>query len=199
MVAFDVRLQSSEWLGAWKPDGGRVTVVVSSAPRLNDKVAVRIQLAKPSVRATVVGTVASFHRQDKHLRVELVLEPESLDAARMLAAAAQGQPVTFRPRAPRFLAKLPVLTSRGGTSFYLTTLSVSQSGCSVRWSGTLPTMGEAVNLRFRGSRAVDMRGVVRWRNADSSTVGLRFVDRIAGADAWRGLLEEVKKSGAPPA
>lgn len=199
MVAFDVRLQPSEWLGAWKADASRLIVTTPSAPRLNDKVAVRIQLAKPSVRATVVGTVVSFHRQDKHHRIELALETESLDAARMLMAAAQGEPVTFRERPPRYLVKLPVLTSRGGASFYVTTMSVSSSGCSLRWPGMLPTMGEAVSLRFRGSRSVEMRGVIRWRNAATSTVGLRFVERAAGADAWRALLEEVKRSGAPPA
>lgn len=199
MVAFDVRLESSEWLGAWKPDASRLTVKTPLAPRLSDKIAVRVQLAKPSVRATVVGTVVSSSRQDEHHRVELAVEAESLDAARMLLAAAKGEPVTFRERPPRYLVKLPVLSSRGGASFYLNTLSVSANGCSLRWPGPLPTLGEAVNLRFSGSRSIDMRGVVRWRKPASSTVGLRFVERIAAADAWQALLERVRQSGAPPA
>ena len=199
MVAFDVRLESSEWLGAWKPAAGRLTVKTPSAPRLSDRVAVRVQLVKPSVRATVVGTVVSSNRQDEHHRVELAVEAESLDAARMLLAAAKGEPVTFRERPPRYLAKLPVLSSRGGASFYLNTLSVSANGCSLRWPGPLPTLGEAVNLRFSGSRAIDMRGVVRWRKPASSTVGLCFVERLGAAEAWRALLEGVKRSGAPPA
>lgn len=199
MVALDVRLQSSEWLNAWKPDTSRLSLKTSSAPRLREKVALRIQLASPSVRATVVGMVVSSHREDQHHRIEFVPEAESLDAVRMLLAAAKGEPVTFRERPPRYLAKLPVLTSRGGASLYVTTLSVSSSGCSLRWSGSLPTVGEAVNLRFRGTRAVDMRGVVCWRKPASSTVGLRFVERPGAEEAWQALLGEVKKTGAPAA
>ncbi|HEY6104525.1 MAG TPA: PilZ domain-containing protein [Anaeromyxobacteraceae bacterium] len=197
MFAFDVRLEPSEYLAAWKPDAKRLTVKTPSAPRLREKVAVRIQLTTPSVRATVVGTVVSLSRQDARHCVELTVEAESLDAVRMLLAAAKGEPVTFRERPPRYLAKLPVLTSRGGTSIYLTSVSVSTGGCSLRWPGSMPTLGEAVNLRFRGSRSVDMRGVVCWRKPANKTVGLRFVERPAAGDAWQALLQEVNKSGTP--
>ncbi|HET6923929.1 MAG TPA: PilZ domain-containing protein, partial [Anaeromyxobacteraceae bacterium] len=147
---------------------------------------------------TVIGRVVSSQREDQHHRIELAVEAESLDAARMLHTAAKGEPVTYQDRPPRYLVKLPVLTTRGGANFYLTTMSVSSSGCSLRWPGTLPTLGEAVMLRFSGSRPVDMRGVVRWRKPASSTVGLRFIDRSPSADGWLALLEGVKKSGAPP-
>jgi hypothetical protein len=197
MVALDVRLEPSECLGAWKPDASRLTVKAASAPRLREKVAVRIQLTAPSVRATVVGTVVSLSRQEAQHRVELALEAESLDALRMLLAAARGEKVDYRDRPPRYLARLPVLISRGGASVYLTSVSVSTGGCSLRWPGSAPTLGEAVNLRFRGTRPVDMRGVVCWRKPASSTVGLRFVERPAAADAWQALLQDVKKSGAP--
>jgi hypothetical protein len=197
MVAFDVRLESSEWIGAWKPQAGRLTVKTPSAPRLHDKVAVRVQLTMPSVRATVVGTVVSSHRQDAYHQVELAVEAESMDAAGMLLAAAQGEPVAFRERPPRYLVQLPVLMSMGGASFYLTTSSVSSKGCSLRWPGLLPRLGETVNLRFSGSRSIDMRGVVRWKKPERSMVGLRFVD--ATADAWQAFFEGVRRSGAPPA
>jgi len=196
MVTVDVRFESPEWIGAWKPEAGRLKVKTPSAPRLNDRVAVRVQLANPSVRATVVGTVVSSHRQDAYHNVELAVEADSLDAAGMLLAAARGEPVTFRERPPRYLVRLPVLTSMGGASVYLTTSSVSSNGCSLRWPGVvLPRLGETVNLRFSGSRSIDMRGVVRWKKPARSMVGLRFVD--ANADAWRAFLEEVRKSGAP--
>jgi PilZ domain len=196
VVTIDVRLESPEWIGAWKPEAGRLTVKAPSAPRLHDRVAVRVQLANPSVRATVVGTVVSSHRQNAHHQVELAVEAESLDAASMLLAAAQGEPVAFRERPPRYLVQLPVLMSMGGASFYVTTSSVSSRGCALRWPGLLPRLGEDVNLRFRGSRSIDVRGVVRWKKPATSLVGLRFVD--APADAWRAILEGVRKSGAPP-
>ena len=196
MVILDVRLSSPEWIGAWKPQAGRLTVKAPSPPRLNDKVAVRVQLAKPSVRATVVGTVVSFHRQDAYHHVELAVQAESLDAANMLLAAAKGEPVSFRERPPRYLVQLPVLTSMGGASFYLTTSSVSSNGCSLRWPGSLPKLGEVVNLRFSGTRSIDIRGVVRWKKPATSMVGLRF---DAPADAWQSFLQQVMRSGAPPA
>lgn len=198
MVAFDVRLEPSEWLGGWKPDAKRVILKLKTAPRFKDKVAVRVQLAKPSVRATLVGTVVSLNHQDSLHAIELALEPESLDAARMLLSAAKGEPVTFKERAPRFMVKLPVLTPGSEGSFYLTTVSVSASGCSLRWPGSMPSVGQLLDLRFLGSRPIDMRGVVRWRKGASQTVGVAFMDRTATAEAWKARLEEVKKSGAPP-
>ncbi len=198
MTALDVRLESSEWIGAWKPEAGRLTVSTTAAPRLRDRVAVRVQLVTPSVRATVIGRVVSSERQETQTRIQVAVEAESLDAARLLLSAAKGEPVTFRDRPPRYLVKLPVLTTRGGANFYLTTLSVSSSGCSLRWPGSLPTLGEAVMLRFTATRSVDMRGVVRWRKQASSTVGISFLGQSAASDAWRTLVEGVKKSGAPP-
>lgn len=197
MVTLDVLLESPEWIRAWRAEVGRLTVKTRSAPRLHDKLAVRVQLANPSVRATVVGTVISSHRQDAYHHVELAVEAESLDAAGMLLAAAKGEPVTFQERPPRYLVQLPVLTSMGGASVYLTTSSVSSNGCSLRWPGVvLPRLGETVNLRFSGSRSIDMRGVVRWKKPARSMVGLRFVD--ATGDAWKAFLEGVRRSGAPP-
>lgn len=198
MVAFDVRLETAEWLNAWKADSKHLVVNGPTTTRLRDRVAVRVQLVQPPVRATVLGTVTSLQRDERHHRVEVAVEAESLGATRILVAAALGEPVTFRERAPRFLAKLPVLTSRAGTSFYVNTVSVSASGCSVRWSGPLPTVGEALTLSFRGSRSVDLRGVVRWRRPAGSTVGLAFVERAGATDAWLAILDGVKKSGAPP-
>ena len=198
MVALDVRFESAEWLGAWKPDVKRVVLKAPPATRLKDRVAVKVQLANPSVRATLIGTVVSLQKQERHNRVEVALEADSLDAARMLQAAAQGEPMSFQERQPRYLVKLPVLATTGGPVSYASTVSVSMNGCSLRWSGSLPTVGEAVALSFRGSRSVELRGVVRWRKPANSTVGLRFVERIRGSDAWQALLDEVKKS-APAA
>lgn len=197
MVAFDVRLEPSEWLGGWKPDAKRLVLKLATAPRFKDKVMVRVQLAKPSVRATLIGTVVSLNHQDALHAVELALEPESLDAAKLLLSAAKGEPVTYKERAPRFMVKLPVLTPNSEGSSYLTTVSVSVSGCSLRWPGAMPSVGQLLDLRFLGSRPLDMRGVVRWRKGASQTVGIAFVERAAAAEAWKARLEEVKKSGAP--
>lgn len=198
MVVFDVRLESSEWLGAWKPEARRVTVSAPRTTKMKERVAVKVHLANASVRATLVGTVVSLHRVERHSRVEVAVEADSMDAARMLNAAAQGEPMRLRERQPRYLVKLPVVASNGGPPCYASTLSISLNGCSLRWSGSLLAVGEAVALSFRTSHSVEVVGVVRWRKPASSTLGLRF-ERIRGAEVWKALVEEVKKSGAPTA
>jgi PilZ domain-containing protein len=199
MVALDVRLEPAQWLVAWKPDARRVVLEAPAATRLKDRVAVRVRLTHPAVSATLIGTVVSTERQARNSRVEVAVEADSLDAAHMLLAAAKGEPMTFQERQPRYLVSLPVLITIGGPSFYGSTVSVSQSGCALRWTGSAPRMGEAVALSFRVSRSIDMRAVVRWRKPATATVGLRFAEPVRGAEAWRLLLEGLKKSGAPAA
>lgn len=199
MVTLDVRFEPAEWVAAWKADARRVVLKAPPTTRVKDKVAATVQLAKPAVRATLVGTVVNVEKRDRHSSVEVALEAESLPAASMLLSAARGEKVAHRERAPRYLVKLPVVTSTGGPVAYASTVSISAGGCSLRWSGTLPSVGESVALSFRGTRSVEMLGVVRWRKPAGSTVGLAFVERTRGADAWRALVEEVRKSGAPAA
>ncbi|HZY02758.1 MAG TPA: PilZ domain-containing protein [Anaeromyxobacteraceae bacterium] len=198
MVAFDVRFESAEWLGAWKPEAKRVVLSAPPSTRMKERVAVKVHLASPSVRATLIGTVVSLQKAERHSRVELAVEADSLDAARMLQSAAQGEPMRFRERQPRYLVKLPVVATTGGPTVYASTISISLSGCSLRWSGSMPGAGESVALSIRGSRSVEMVAVVRWRKPASSTLGLRF-ERVRGAEVWQALMEEVKKSGAPVA
>ncbi len=198
MVAFDVRLESSEWLGAWKPEAKRVVVSAPPATKMRERVAVKVHLAHPAVRATLIGTVVGLERQERHSRVEVAVEADSLDAAQMLLAAAKGEARVFRERQPRYLVKLPVVATTGGPASYASTISISLNGCSLRWSGALPANGTSVALSFRASRSVEVVAVVRWRKPASSTVGLRF-ERVRGIEVWQALVEEVKKSGAPTA
>ncbi len=199
MVAIDVRFDPADFLGAWKAEGKRVVLKAPPTTRIRDRVAVKVELVNPAVRATLLGTVVSLQRQERHSCVEVAVEADSMDAARMLLTAARGEHRGFQERQPRYLVNLPVLASTGGAPVYASTRSISVSGCSLRWSGSLPTVGEGIALSFRGTRSVEMRGVVRWRKPASQTLGLRFVEATRGADAWRLLVEEVKKSGAPAA
>ncbi|HEU4384423.1 MAG TPA: PilZ domain-containing protein [Anaeromyxobacteraceae bacterium] len=199
MVVFDTRLEPAEWLGAWRADSKRVTLKAPPTTRMKDRVAVRVELVKPSVRATLLGTVVSLQKHQHYNTVLIAVEPDSLDAAKMLHAAAQGEPRVFHPRQPRYLVKLPVLASTGAAPFYASTVAIGMGGCSLRWSGSPPAVGEAVLLSFRGTRSVEMQGVVRWRKPASQTVGLSFVERVRGSEAWPALVDEVRNSGAPPA
>jgi hypothetical protein len=120
----------------------------------------------------------------------------------LLTAAARGEPVRFRWRAPRHRVRLPVVVSLGGAGLYLNTTSASQAGCALRWTGSPPSVGQRLALRFGlGLRGVDLRGVVRWRRTSPSSpaVGVQLEVEGAAARAWASLLGEAVRSGLPEA
>jgi hypothetical protein len=81
---------------------------------------------------------------------------------------------------------------------YMNTVSLSAGGCSLRWSGPAPRVGQVIRLRFgAGSSKVAVDGEVRWvRSGSSTTVGLRFADTRA-ASILAGVLGAVERSLAP--
>jgi hypothetical protein len=201
-AALTVRLHPSEWLSAWQHERDRLLLPAPPAAKLGEAVAVRVQLLGQRVSATVVGTIVSVMRDDAQRRIEIAPDQESLGAVRLLLAAARGEPVRYSERPRRYVIKLPVVVTVDGKELLMTATSLSEGGCALRWSGSLPTIGETLHLRFGfGSRAADLRGVVHWKKAriSNSAVGIRF-DTSAGPDrAWRELLAEVAKSRAPEA
>lgn len=195
-----IRLQPSEWLSAWRQETGRLHLPVTSAPRPGQAIALRVQLSGQPVGATFTGSVRGVERQQSHHRIEVAPDAESLRAVGLLTAAARGEPVRFRERPLRFLARLPVVVTSNRTTHFMTATSISEGGCSLRWSGLLPSVGQALELRFGiGSRTADLRGVVRWRRLapSSPAVGVRFGPKGVAAGAWACLLAEAVKAGAP--
>ena len=120
-------------------------------------------------------------------------------AIRMLNAAARGEPIRFLERAPRYLVKLPVFVEWQGERLVTTTISISEDGCSLRWSGRAPTTGQRLNLRIgSGSLAHDIRGVVCWTEGrgGGGKVGLRIFALNGARQAWRNILGEAVRTGA---
>jgi hypothetical protein len=200
MTSLAIEMSPAQLLDAWHQDTGRLLVPSPRPPALRAKAAVRIRLQGKPVSITVVGTVVSVHRSGEHHRIELAPDADGQRAVRLLAAAARGETVRIQPRAPRYLARLPVFVDWEGAKVYLATFSVSENGCGLVWSGSLPSVGQALALRFgAGSRQAEFRGVVCWTRTarPNSTVGVRLVGTRGTAVFWEALLGDARRTGLP--
>jgi len=204
MQSVALNLEPSQFLSGWRAQSGSLFLPALSESRVGEEVAVRIGIYGQTIRATVFGKVALVRRMGRPSLppgVELSLDKASIPAARFLAMAARGEPVSFRERAPRFAAeRLVTLTSASGSTFETTTMNLSEGGCSLRWPGELPQIGELVSIRIGdGFFAPTARAVVCWNalgNPAERSVGVRIVPQGRGARAWKNLVADVAKSGA---
>jgi hypothetical protein len=197
----DVRLRPDDLVVAWRADSRRLVLPTRGSLRTQQRVAARITVLDRGVAATITGRVASASRQENVHRIELAPDELRLRALERLLAIARGAMIEYRPRVPRYLVTIPAVVHGPAGPTYMTTISVSEGGCGLAWSGPVPaTLGARLDIRLgAGSRAVMFRSVVCWtaRSGNTSTAGVRFV---AGAkDAWAMLLGEAQRSGAPPA
>ena len=198
VVPVHVSLEPDELVGAWRPESRRFLLATREPLRLQQRVAARITAVGLGVSATITGRVASASRHGNLYRIELVPDEARLRAVERLLAVARGQPVDYKPRAPRFLATMPAVVYGAGGPTYMTTFSVSEKGCGLVWSGSIPQIGAPLDVRLgAGNRAVAFHAVVCWaaQSGRSATVGVRFV--AGAASAWSTMITDVKRSGAP--
>jgi hypothetical protein len=204
-ISFNV--EPSQFLVGWREVAGTLFLATLSETRVGDEVAVRLGIHGHAIRATLCGKVALVRRVGRPALppgVELQLERNSLAAARFLATAARGEPVSFRDRAPRWSARRPLRLEHGGMGMEVTTVNVSEGGCALAWDGRLPLppAGDAVAIRLKDgflTRAV--RAVVCWSEpgpGGERRVGLKVVAEGRAARAWRTLVDAVARSGALP-
>jgi hypothetical protein len=198
-----LNLEPAQFLSGWRSETGSLFLPALSDSRVGDEVAVRIGIYGQTIRATVFGKISLVRRMGRPSLppgVEMSLDRASIPAARFLAMAARGEPVTFRERAPRYIheRKLPVTSA--GEAVEATTINVSEGGCSVQWPGTLPQVGDVVGIRVGdGLFAPSARAVVCWNTLGGplqKSVGLRIISGGRGARAWRRMLAAVAESGA---
>jgi hypothetical protein len=200
MTCLAIALQPSELLEAWRQETGRLLLPAPQGAGLREKAAVRIQLEGKGVVATVVGTVVSAHQDGRGHRIELAPDAESLRAIRLLSAAARGESIRFLNRPPRYRARLPAFVDWEGARVYMATFSVSEAGCGLLWSGSLPTVGHPLHLRLgAGPHVAEFRGVVCWVRSErpNATVGVRLIAGRSPGAVWQGLLLDARRSGAP--
>ncbi len=203
MQSVSVNLEPAQFLAGWRPEGGSLFLPALSEARIGDEVAVRVGIYGQTIRATVFGKVSAVRRVGRPALppgVDLALDRGSLPAAGVLAMAARGESVSFRERSPRFAVERRLAIAHAGRDRETATLNVSDGGCSVRWSGDLPAVGDVVAIRISdGLFAPKARAVVCWTQpggAVDRAVGLRLVAEGRAARAWRGLVAEVARSGA---
>jgi hypothetical protein len=199
-----VNLEPAQFLSGWRQETGSLFLPTLSDSRVGDEVAVRIGIFGQTIRATLFGKVSVVRRVGRPSLppgVELALDKKSLPAAKFLAMAARGEPVTFREREPRYHAVERALTMlRGKTPVAVTTINISDGGCSVVWPAEPPAVGEVMTLKLAGGLlGPSARAVVCWSTeggAGRQSVGFRIVSQGRAGKAWKKIVAEVVASGA---
>lgn len=202
MHSVSVNVEPSQFLAGWREKSGTLFLPALSESSLGAKVAVRVGIYGHAIRATLFGKISLVRRVGRPALlpgVELKLEKGSLAAAGFLAAAARGEPVTFRERAPRWAVEWPLQLEHGALGFEATTLNVSQGGCAVRWPGQLPLVGDEISIRLNGFFTRSLRAIVCWNQPGGDrerSVGLKVVAEGWAGRPWRALVDRAARSGA---
>jgi Tfp pilus assembly protein PilZ len=201
LYSIAVNLDAAQYLRGWRAEGSLFLPALSEG-RLGDEVAARVGILGRPIRATVFGTVTLVRRVGRLSLppgVELALDRMSLPAAKFLAAAARGEKLPFRERAPRYVFACPLRFQGDGMKQDATTFNVSDGGCAVGWSGSLPLVGEVLTARLdEGLFAKTVRAVVCWTGAGDALqhcAGLRVAADGRAARAWKALVARAAKSG----
>jgi hypothetical protein len=199
-------LESSQFLASWREKTGTIFLPTLSETRVGDEVAVRVGIYGHTIRATLFGKVALVRRMGRPALppgIDLQLEKNSLAAAGFLAAAARGEPVSFKERAPRYVHERTLLVERNGVARDVTTLNVAEGGAAVRWSGPLPLVGDELVVKLKdGFFSRSLEAIVCWNQpgADSDrTVGFKVNADGRPGRAWLKLVAVVVQSGAKSA
>jgi hypothetical protein len=200
VVSVDVALRPDELIQAWRADSRRLLLPAPEPLPLRRRVAARIRAVGRGVAATITGRVARAGRHGEGFRIELEPDELRVRAVERLLEIARGMTVAYQPRAPRFLATMPAVVQGPAGNTYMNTFSVSENGCGLAWSGPLPAVGAALDVRLgAGNRTASFRGAVCWtgQSGRAPTVGVRF---LSGAQAaWKMMFAELRRTNAPPA
>jgi hypothetical protein len=198
-----INLEPTQFLAGWRNDGRSLFLPVLSEARVGDEVAVRVGIFGQTIRATVFGKVAAVRKVGRPALppgVELTLDPASVPAVGFLAMAARGEPVSFRQRSPRFNVERRLTAVYAKVDVEATTTNISEGGCALRWSGTLPLVGDVVRLELGGGLfSPSARAVVCWTQAPAASepfLGVRVITEGRAGRAWRSLVAQVARSGA---
>jgi hypothetical protein len=199
-LSLDLALRPYELMAAWRPESRNLVLVVAEPVAPRQPVQARITLLGTGAGATIIGCAA---RARPHpCGVELELEPDALRARTLerLVEVASGAPVAYRTRAPRYLAEIPALVQRPDGARRATTFAVSEGGCGLEWSGTMPAVGTPLDVQLGAAPQVaSFCAEVCWTAPRERvpTLGLRFVagDRAS----WSRIISALKAAGAPPA
>jgi PilZ domain len=197
-----VNLEPAQFLAAWREKAGTIFLPTLSETRVGEQVAVRVGIYGHIIRATLFGKVALVRRVGRPALppgIDLQLEKNSLAAAGFLAAAARGEPITFKERSPRYHLERPLRIERGHLTLEITTINVSDGGLAARWPGPLPLVGDDLTLKLKeGLFGAELEAIVCWNQPGAErerAVGLKLRLEGRGARAWKKLVEATARSG----
>lgn len=203
MHSVSVTLEPAQFLAGFRPEARSLFLPALSGSSVGEDVAVRVGIYGQTIRATLFGRILLVRRVGRPALppgIEIRLDRPSQAAAGFLAMAARGEQVSFRDRSPRFEVQRALIVQHRGTAFEALTVNVAEGGCSVRWPGELPLVGDVVSVKLGGGLfAPTARAVVCWSHpggAVERSVGLRVVIEGRAGRAWRALVALGARSGA---
>jgi PilZ domain len=196
-----LEIEAAQFLAGWHPESGAVFLPALGDAHVGEEVVARIAIAGQELRASLFGTITLVRRRGRPSLppgVEVVLDPASLPAARFLALAARGEPVTFKERPLRYLFARTVVVRWSGSERQCVTHNISEAGCAIGWTGPLPVPGDVMSVRLNDGlfpRTSD--AVVCWTAAagpPEPLVGLHLVPGGRAARVWRSIVGAVARS-----
>jgi Tfp pilus assembly protein PilZ len=197
-----VNLNQAQFLAAWREKNGTIFLPTLSEARVGEEVAVRVGIYGHAIRATLFGKVTLVRRMGRPALppgIELQLEKHSLAAAGFLAAAARGEPITFKERAPRYAVERKLVVDRGGEVLEVSTTNVSVGGLAVRWPGQLPLVGDELVVKLKdGFFTRRLAAIVCWNQPGAQAeraIGLKVLAEGNAGKAWKVLVDAVVKAG----
>lgn len=197
VLVLDSALRPYELLSRWRSTDRTLALAVREPVLKRQRVHARISLLGLGVAATITGRARTIHRHSVGL--EVVLEPDQsrLRALEWLVEVAGGARVAYQPRPPRYHASLPAVVTGLTGPVFMNTLTVSENGCGLAWTGPTPDVDVPLEIRIgAGRRVANFCGEVRWTSPTGRVpaVGLQFA---AGDRAtWARILEDVKRTSA---
>jgi hypothetical protein len=193
-------LQPYELLSGWRSTDRTLVLAVREKARRGQRVHARITLPDYGVATTITGRARTVGVRAGGSQLELEPDPARIRALEWLVEIASGARIAYQPRKPRYHASLPVVVHGLEGPTFMNTLTVSENGCGVAWTATMPDLDVPLDIRIGAGRGVaSFCAEVRWTapSARVPAVGLQFA---AGDRAtWAHILEDLKRSGAPPA
>jgi hypothetical protein len=196
VLVLDYALRPYELLSGWRPAARTLTLPAHQPALKGQRVHARISVLGLGVATTITGRASTVRPVD----LELELDPDEtrVRALERLVEVAGGARGAYQPRAPRYRTSMPAVVYGLSGPTFMTTLTVSENGCGLAWTGSTPDIGVPLEIRLgAGRRVANFCGEVCWTapTGRPPAVGVQFAagDRVT----WTHILDELERVGTP--
>jgi hypothetical protein len=173
----ELTIEARELSSAWRPGDGHMVLSTPSSVGRGRRVSVKIS-GVTGVAARVHGQVASVRVSKESCHAEVLVDEDGRLLLGRILEFLRGGEETLKVRPPRYRISLPAVVSWASGHSFMKTVSLSQGGCGLAWSGMRPQVGSGIYLRLGAApRQASFRGKVCWvREAKNGVrVGVRFL------------------------